>query len=146
MCAAPGGSGHTVAVKPKRDYVGQLQKEAEKEEYPGWANKVGDNADQGGRLLIRPVLPRSRVVVCAERRGRVEECRGAHEAAAHAVAADRRRQPGLLLYLRGPPPISPWSSVEAKSSTAQAKVAWYRSGPSTLPSTPVAAVTKTNRS
>ena len=94
----------------------------------------------------RPDLLQSRAVLRTERRDRVKERCGARQDAAHAVAADGRRQPGLLLYLRGPPPISPWSSVETKSSTAQAKVAWHRGGPSPLPSTPVAAVTKTNRS
>jgi hypothetical protein len=94
----------------------------------------------------RPDLLRSRAVLRKERRGHVKERRGARQDAVHAVAADGRCQPGLLLYLRGPPPISPWSSVEAKSSTAQAKVAWHRGGPSPLPSIPVAAFVKTNRS
>ena len=95
----------------------------------------------------RPDLLRSRAVLCTEHRGRVKERCGARQDAAHAVAMDGRRQPGLLLYLRGPPPpILPWSSVEAKSSTAQVKVAWHRGGPSPLPSTPVATVAKTNRS
>ena len=72
----------------------------------------------------RPDLLRSRAVLRTERRGRVKERRGARKDAAHAVAAGGRRQPGLLLYLRGPPPpILPWSSMEAKSSIAQAKVA-----------------------
>ena len=56
-------------------------------------NETGGNTDQGGRKLMRPVLPRSQAVMRVERRDRVEERRGAHEAAAHAVAADRHCQP-----------------------------------------------------
>jgi hypothetical protein len=95
---------------------------------------------------MRTDLTQSCVVLLTERRGCVEEQRDTHEVAAHAVAADGRRQPELLLNLRGPPPTSPWSSVEAESSTAQAKVACHRGGPPPLPSTPSAAVADTNRS
>jgi hypothetical protein len=90
-------------------------------------------------------LPQGRAILRAEHRDCVEERRGAQEAAAHAVAADGRRQPELLLDLRGPLPILSWSSVDAESSTAQAKVAWHRGGPLILPSTPADAVVETNR-
>ena len=85
-------------------------------------------------------------VLRMERCDRVNECCGAHQAAADIIAADRRCQLQLLFDLCDPPPILPWSSMEAKSSTAQVKVALHRGGPSPVPSTPVAAVAKTNRS
>ena len=94
----------------------------------------------------RPDLPQSRAVLRTEHRGCVKERPSAHQAAMHTVAADGRRQPELLLDLCGPPPILLWFSVEAKFPIAQVKVVWQKSGPLPVPSNPVYAVTKTNRS
>ena len=49
---------------------------------------------------MRLVLPLSRAVMRAECRDRVEERRGAHKAAMHAISANRRRQAAYPVMLR----------------------------------------------
>ena len=58
--------------------------------------------------LTRTDLLQRHAVLRTERHGRVKERHGTRQDAVHAVPADRRRQPGLVLYIRGPPPILAW--------------------------------------